>query len=258
MIDRFILLSGKVSELAIVDGEQAILSPNQEAAGTAAAAALAAAGLAGVAAGTVTTVTAARDSVQFFQCKLDGRRVEGAVTKASFKEGDQVTAVVEEVGPDLFKAYAMCRPKDHLLWMAPHYSRGSTAHLLYSVRLSFLIGLVLAPIFAIWLWIRTSSYEHPEETLLLMGTIVSCVILMVSFYFAARFYRQWLPIARHAERVFSKLGFKNPQAIDLYRENSQYGRENGLKRPYLTDGPWIFHYSQSIHIQPTRPSDGTP
>jgi hypothetical protein len=61
-------------------------------------------------------------------------------------------------------------------------------------------------------------------------------------YFAARFYRRCFPIARRAEQIFTALGYPDPSRVDLPRDHKRYCKTHGIKWPYLTDGPWIYHY----------------
>jgi hypothetical protein len=69
--------------------------------------------------------------------------------------------------------------------------------------------------------------------------------LIIGFYFSIRFYRQWLPVACRAELIFASLGYANPSRVDLQRDHKRYCKAHGIKWPYLTDGPWIYHYPES-------------
>ena len=61
-------------------------------------------------------------------------------------------------------------------------------------------------------------------------------------YYAIRFFLQWQPTARQAEFIFATLGYTDPTRVDLERDHKLYCKAHGIKWPYPSDGPWIYHY----------------
>ena len=89
-------------------------------------------------------------------------------------------------------------------------------------------------------WYSTSPTE-PGFLRFTFGLMAVNAAAMAA-YFSARFYRQWLSVAREAERVFAALGYADPSRVDLPHDHKRYCKAHGIKWPYLTDGPWIYHY----------------
>jgi hypothetical protein len=88
---------------------------------------------------------------------------------------------------------------------------------------------------------QSDSPFNPDSTIFWI-ILVAVNSAVISSYWSIRFYRQWLPIAKQAERIFSALGYPDPSRVDLARDHKRYCKANGIKWPYLTDGPWIYHY----------------
>jgi hypothetical protein len=236
------VISGVVTELVVRAGEEEFIrSAGEQVVGVGAAAGLAAAGLAGSAAGSSLAAASGGDSVEFFSCNVNGRFVRGCFSKVTFRANEEITLVVSEKHQSL--VWAAQRTKDHTMWMAPHCSRGKRAHALFSwllvVRL--LLGLLIAgALFVVLMEYTTAS--SPFKFLWFDMSLVGATAVTVAPYFAARFYRRWLPIAGQAEHIFTALGYSDPSRVDLPRDHKRYCKAHGIKWPYPSDGPWIYHY----------------
>jgi hypothetical protein len=240
---RLRLISGVVSDLSIRSGnEKLIHNTNQRAAGVGVAAGLAAAGLAGAAAGSSIAATSAGDSVEFFTCKVDGEMVSGRFSKVTFKDGDELDMIQTNEWPnDLILAAR--RRADTSLWIAPHCSRGLRAHLEYAATsipaYTFLFFLSING-FCVW---RLFTSMDGDASFELFAALASLALTgVISLYYSVRFYFQWRPTARRAEAVFAALGYAEASRVDLERDHKQYCKAQGIKWPYPSDGPWIYHY----------------
>lgn len=238
------VISGVVSGLSIHRGEEEFVrGKGQQAAGVGAAAGLAVEGLAGAAAGAGLAAASAGDSVEFFSCNVGGQLVGGRFSKASFKDGDELDVVTtQQQGRPL--VLAARRALDHVIWMVPHYSRGVAAHRKFAVRLFgwLLIGLPAFFFSMIFAFVLFDSSPTEVGFIMFMGAIGLANAVIAALYFSLRFYRQWLPIARQAEQIFAALGYPGASRVDLPRDHKRYCKAKGIKWPYLTDGPWIYHY----------------
>lgn len=237
------VITGVVSGLTIHSGEEEFVrSRGQQAAGVGAAAGLAVEGLAGAAAGAGLAAASAGDAVEFFSCKVGDQFVEGRFSKASFKDGDELRVVTsKQQGRPL--VLAARRALDHVIWMVPHCSRGSKAHTAFAWRLAvrlFLWFFLAGVLFVVLMEYSTSP--NPFKFIWFDISLISAIAAIASPYFSIRFYRQWLPIAQQAEQIFAALGYPDPSHVDLPRDHKLYCKANGIKWPYLTDGPWIYHY----------------
>ena len=246
MSDPLKVVSGVVSNLSIYAGEEEFIrSAGQQAAGVGVAAGLAASGLAGVAAGTSLAVASGGDSVEFFSCRVGEAPIKGCFSKVSFKDGDELT-VVTTSSPQIgsTRVAAARRARDYLIWMTPHCSRGTKAHAAFAWTL--VAKLLFVFLFAGGLFVVLMMSMSERQANLAFDwyafAVVSAMAGIAAPYFAIRFYRQWLPIAREAERIFAALGYPDPSRVDLPRDHKRYCKMHGIKWPYLTDGPWIYHY----------------
>lgn len=241
------LISGTVSNLMVYeDEEEFVSSSRQRVAGVGAAAGLAAAGLAGAAVGASFAATSAGDSVQFFSCDIQSQAVAGQFSKASFKTGDELTVVVEKQRNGIDRVVVARRPSDQVPWMVPHFSRGGKAHLRFATRLFWWLLLVL-PAFGVLsflvlgIWANHAPLKM-NATMQLVGALSLGLGASAALYYAIRFYLQWRPIAEQAELIFAALGYPDPTRVDLPRDHKCYCKAHGITWPYLTDGPWIYHY----------------
>jgi hypothetical protein len=240
-------ISGVITELFIhASEEEFIRSASDQVVGVGTAAALAAAGLAGAAAGASLAAASAGDSVEFFECKVGGRLMTGRFSKASLKEGDEVMFIVPQQADDpIYWALAATRKTDHMLWMVPHCSRGVRSHRTLAIRLFVWLLLLTPPLpFLFILFFVAVLGVSPMERdgVAFFGVLCWALGSVVALYYSIRFYRQWLPTARLAERIFAALGHSDPSRVDLPLLHKRYCKTHGIKWPYLTDGPWIYHY----------------
>lgn len=237
-------ITGTVSNLTVAAGEEEFMRiRSQKSLALGAATGLAMEGLAGAAMGASTAGSAA-DAVEFFECKIDGAVVSGRFSKVSFVEGDTVTVVVDPPSSEgLPLVLAALRVTDHKLWMVPHRSRGSRAHARFSGKLFGVVFLCLllylGGAFGLADYFN-DDIGSPDFHKFWMS-LVGVFSFIMSAYYAVRFYRQWRPVAREAESIFSALGFPNPQAVSLPQEHTRSCRRRGIRWPYDVEGNWIYY-----------------
>jgi hypothetical protein len=240
------LIRGRVQELAVSAGEEQFIgSQAHRTAGAGAALGLAAAGMAGAAVGASMAATG-RDSVEFFDCMVDGQRVSGRFSKVTFKDGDEVEVVIEPQWDGTQSALAVRRLSDRILWMFPHCSRGMLAHRAFSRRL---FGwLVLGFMLFSGLFIVIMEWSSAESTnvrfLEFVGTLYAGLSLVAALYGSIRFFAQWKPMALQAEAIFAALGYREPSRVDLENDHKRACMALGKKWPYSSDGPWIYRYPE--------------
>lgn len=253
MSEPLTLISGVVSGLSVHAGEEEFVrSAEQRAAGVGAATGLALEGMAGAAAGAGLAASSAGDAVQFFSCKLGELAVQGRFSKVTFKDGDALEMVIapQRIGMPL--VLAARRDSDRVLWMTPHCSRGTAGHKNFAMRLFgwLLLGAPLFFFSPFLVWLLFSAEVVEIGSIEFGGAICLVMGLIAAPYYAIRFYRQWLPIARQAEPIFAALGYPNPSHVDLPRDHKRYCKSTGVGWPYTVNngveaGPWTYHYHES-------------
>lgn len=196
-----------------LDHRGAITDTEQGALGTVALAA-SLAGMAGQAASAASAD--AGEPADFVEFTLNGEKISGWLWFSPFNEGDDVTAVVQQQEGGL-RVLALLRPRDRLIALYPHCSRGRLAHwkavcrgtlkwgsVLMLVMLG-LIGLVLALI---------DSAQWGREMLAYVQ-IMLIAIAPLLLVFALGMGWKWMKFVRMAEDIFSTLGWPDVRRIDL-------------------------------------------
>jgi hypothetical protein len=155
------------------------------------------------------------DRVKF---TLDGKPVWGWLWFSPFNEGDDVSAVVEKVNGK-YVAYAVLRPRDRLIALYPHCSRGKLAHwravfrellkwgtalLILMLVVFAVLGAFTADSFADWL-------DDMRQTLKI--SLYVCVPLLLVTTVILGF--KLMKFVRMAETIFSELGWPAVSRIDL-------------------------------------------
>ncbi len=254
------LIGGVVSGLTVHAGEEEFVrSVGQQTTGVGVAAGLALEGMAGAAAGTGLAASSAGDSVEFFTCKIGEQSVQGRFSKITFKDGDVLDMVISPQRNSLPLVLATRRSSDRVLWMAPHCSRGTSAHKSFALRLFgwLVLGMPLFFIIPSFAIIYISDIPMDFDGVLFHGAICLALGLIAAPYYAIRFYRQWLPIARQAEQIFAALGYPDPSRVDLPRDHKRYCKSKGIGWPYTVNkgvdaGPWTYHYLESQGSRATQ------
>ena len=89
-----------------------------------------AAGLAGLSGQAISTAASASDmeeAADYVEFSMGGQQIKGWVWRSPFKEGDDVSVAAELRG-DRFEAFGIARPKDKIVALYPHCSRGRRRH----------------------------------------------------------------------------------------------------------------------------------
>ena len=160
----------------------------------------------------------ASEPADFVRFTLDGKAITGWLWFSPFNEGDEVTSVVEkEYGK--YVAYAVLRPRDRLIALYPHCSRGKNAHWKAVFRGLFKWGLgfqlLMLLIFAILDAFAAPSWDD------WLGRMRST--FMISIYFMAPLFLfaavvlgwKWMKFVRLSENIFSALNWPDVSNIDL-------------------------------------------
>lgn len=255
------MIHGVVSGLAVHAGEEEFLrSTGEQAVGVGAAAGLALGGLDGAAVGSAMSASSAGDTVELFTCTLNGHLLQGRFSKVTFQDGDELDVVVSIQQSEPLLGLAARRERDQVLWTMPHCSRGTRAHRRFA--LGVVIKLFSGLLAGGALFIVLMQYLNDQSVLMdwFAMAVVAVISSLAAPYYAVRFYRQWLPIAKQAEQIFSVLGYPDPANVDLPRDHRRYCRSKGIKWPYTVSngvdaGPWTYHYVLPSGAKPTRGSD---
>jgi hypothetical protein len=235
------LVVGVVSNLKLCAGQEEFLRNYRKRPGVAVASNSALSGLSETAIVGVSAHGRGIDSVEYYSCSIGDVAVIGAFSKVTFKEGEVVSAVVEQGRGETLIAGAILRPSDSTLWMRPHCSRGLLAHRRFCIKLADWVALSVILVIAPFLWFTEPNRGAKAlEHLKFYGPLLGTLSIIIGAYYSVRFYFQWRKVAKSSGEVFRMFGFHKPESIDLPRENVRTSRAQGITWPYDTAGPWIY------------------
>ncbi len=176
------------------------------------------AGMAGQAASTASSANDVGEEADRVKFTLDGKSVSGWLWFSPFNEGDEVSAVVEQADGK-YVVYAVLRPRDRLIALYPHCSRGNSAHWRAMFRGLLKWGasilLLMLAIFAIWDAFTADSFDawltatrmSLSISLYVGAPLVLLTAIIVGF--------KMMKFVRLAEKIFSALGWSAVSRIDL-------------------------------------------
>jgi hypothetical protein len=171
------------------------------------------AGLGGQAISTASYVTDNEEDADYVEFDLNGSPVKGWVWRSPFKDGDEVEAAAEWRN-DHYEVAGISLPKDRLIALYPHCSRGKKCHIKNSIKWWFLgvtvwlfFGILLLPL-VFGTKDFFSSVLHGYQYVAL-GSYIFFGLMTISLS------RKWMPFVTVAEKVFSTLEITDPGNIDL-------------------------------------------
>ena len=158
------------------------------------------------------------EEADYLEFNLNEKPVKGWVWRSPFADGDQIEAVVHWQ-TDHFESYAIARPKDRIVALYPHCSRGVAKHWLNAIK-AWLKWVTIAIFFGTTFIgiIGLLSGNSLSKTLVIL--VEGAPIMALAFYpffllMTISLGWKWMSFVRLAERVFTAFGWERPSYIDL-------------------------------------------
>lgn len=209
-------LTGRISSYNCVrESASFVLSPTDQKTMGAIAVAASLAGLSGSAIAVASNAASVEEEADYVQFQLDDHSLKGWVWRSPFENGDEVE-VVAEWADDHYELFGIFRPRDGIISLYPHCSRGRWRHIRNALVLWLWLGVFGMNILLALLTYIVADAEGLTET----SFFLSCAAL--STFFAAMFAslaHKWMPFVRLAEKIFATLGWANARNIDLVRSS---------------------------------------
>ncbi|WP_137938758.1 putative type VI secretion system effector [Chitinivorax sp. B] len=127
--------------------ESFVMTPGEQSAMSGVAVAAAMVEAVGQAASTALAASDPSEPADWVEFELDGRAFKGWLWRCPFRTGDEVEVIASNEGA-FHRVYAVARPKDRLISLYPHCSRGRVAHWLNTLKM-YLLAILAAPIFTV-------------------------------------------------------------------------------------------------------------
>jgi hypothetical protein len=165
-----------------------------------------------------------REEADFVEFGINGQSVEGWLTFAPFKNGDEVTVVASQEN-GRWHAFGVMR-SDYVTALHPCCSRGRYAHFKATVKWWLIISSVLMTaslIFTVIVGILSGRSHSMMESTYLIGFLGgNMLFLLISAVIAINQSRKFMPAVRLAESIFTCFGWKNVKSIDLPAITKKY------------------------------------
>ncbi len=162
------------------------------------------------------------DRVEFY---INGKLVKAWLWRSPFKDGDAVEVVAMKTKSDFeFEGYAVARPKDRIVALYPHLSRGRISHFIYAIKLWLLIGCLSSAIpFFYTVMASMLDGETVAQTLraALFVLSVVAIFLFVTLLPLYSISNKYMKFVRSAEFIFNEFGWPKPKWIDLRKITAQ-------------------------------------
>ena len=181
----------------------------------------------------------AEEEADYIEFDLDGRSVKGWVWRSPFVNGDIVDVIAERMD-DHFEAYGIARPKDRIVALYPHCSRGRTAHWINALKWWFkgvtimlLFGTIFFGLGCVALsdtWYETGTFLLDMMPAMALFFYPTFLLMTISLGW------KWMSFVRVAERVFTAFGWDRASDIDLKR------RSKGTKTGADENGFGVFFF----------------
>lgn len=231
---------GVVSLLKTSTAEENFVSQTDDRViGSAAAVGLAAIGLAGAATGAAISSGDASDKVTIFTCVVGEYSVSGRFGEVTFVEGDHIE-VVGFFNSNNISALAITRPADKTIWMFPHCGRGTKAYRNYCWRWIPTISVVLPMVFMTAMTVISGSQGLDVWFFASIGITGMLACAMLLLLLARKFYA----FAKLSDQIFTTLGFKHAESIDLPQilSNRQKEQPDIKKTMFHPWKRWVYLY----------------
>ena len=181
------------------------------------------AGAAGMAASTARDANNLREQADYIEMEINGQLAKGWVWFSPFENGDEVE-VVGTQHADFFEFIAITRPKDRVIALYPHCSRGKKAHVNAVVKwslisISFLVGILVPFAFAV---VDLINGKHVFSTLAdssYLYVALTMYILLGAYAFI--YGRKFMMHVHAATQIFTALNLSEPEKIDLPKQTKR-------------------------------------
>lgn len=245
------LLSGQVTNLKIQSVTKSVFASNTPQK-LAEAGALGAAALGSVYTSSVMASSRLRmtQELEAFSCVINGVKLVGCFKEVTFMSHNTIECVVEYVNEDKTEAivHAARDTKKKVIWVAPYQAEGEIASRKGANKFVLLFSsFILIGAFILMSIDFFTKEDAAPGFLLWSGGGVTVVITVIMALVIKLFFRVELKDAKQATKVFTALGYQNPEKVNLhdncFATRFAIKEETGNMQPMLPQ--WIYRYRDS-------------
>lgn len=180
------------------------------------------AGLSGQAISTASAAASVAEEADYVEFDLGGESVKGWLWRSPFREGDEVEIAAEWNG-EYYEAGAIARPRDRMIALYPHCSRGRASHVKNAIKW-WLIGTFICVLG----YLGLAAVGGMIAGLFAAGYLYYMVVGFMAFIGLMTFSlsRKWMPFVRLTEKVCRTLGLADPGDLDLVASSKRQRKED--------------------------------
>lgn len=196
----------------------------------------------GAAAAGTMSQTNQTEEAYYVEFNLGDKRCKGWVWVSLFENGDFVKVAAEKKSDGNYQIYSIYRPRDGMIALFPHCSRGRKAHyracwryLGYAILGYFILQSLLV-IYA------TSGDVLGFIKLSSISILIGIVMLSIIGY---SLIRKWMVFVKLSEKIFKTFGFKDVESIDLPQITQKSFKKGEMASAAL--GVYIYRYLPDVN-----------
>ena len=180
------------------------------------------AGAAGQAVSTARVAANLNEEADYVEMKVNGQIAKGWVWFSPFKKGDEVELIgIQKEG--YFEIVAIVRPKDRVISLYPHCSRGKNAHIKAIIKWWFIsitsLTIFFVPLlFSIFELIKGNP---PLSFLSLPYFAAALFMYIIGAVYSAVTGRKFMMYVNAATQIFKTIGLENPDDVDLPKKTKR-------------------------------------
>ncbi|MFQ0994512.1 hypothetical protein ACGH6Q_05720 [Gilliamella sp. BG2] len=227
---KYSLLKGTVSHLQVKDDPKELRADNI---GLLAVIGLAIVGMFEAIGALIGALTAGSVTLEgkSFQCYVGRKEVQGKLEHISFKDGDYVEMVVEQIDDNHYQSYATRMPQYHALYF-PRSVGVTTLQMLKYLTIGVgIFSLFAYVVLTIMMYIQI-KLDITSLIIFTISNIITFLFFLVLFFLLLGGRYTFI-----SNRIYSALGYPKPWLHDSSKEHARFKKLNRSGDPELYDDP---------------------
>ncbi|OCG39094.1 hypothetical protein [Gilliamella sp. Bif1-4] len=239
---KYSLLKGTISHLQIKDDPKELRADNIGLLAMIGLMIVGAFELIGVLIGSLTSGSITLEG-KSFQCYVGRKKVQGKLEHISFKDGDYVEMVVEQIDDNHYQSYAARMPQYHALYFPRSVGVTTFQLLKYCSIFISVIGVLSYLLSLLSIFSVSKSFEEFFD-LLIIGCCVSFFLILLFFFLVGGRY------TFISNRIYSALGYPKPWLHNSSKEHARFKKLNRSGDPELYDDPQTPEFERIKKLDP--------
>ncbi|OCG41771.1 hypothetical protein [Gilliamella sp. Bif1-4] len=240
---KYSLLKGTISHLQIKDDPKELRADNI---GLLAVIGLAIVGMFEAIGALIGALTAGSVTLEGkrFKCYVGNQKIQGKLEHISFKDGDYVEMVVEQIDDNHYQSYATRMPQYHALYF-PRSVGVTTLQMLKYLTIGVgIFSLFAYVVLTIMMYIQI-KLDITSLIIFTISNIITFLFFLVLFFLLLGGRYTFI-----SNRIYSALGYPKPWLHDSSKEHARFKKLNRSGDPELYDDPQTPEFERIKKLDP--------